>query len=183
MKSDNYYDILQVPTHASQREIRTSYLRLCKQFHPDVISHASNILNEEDNKSNSSKTSLIFQDGKNLLQNGHRETQSHYESESSNQLNDNFYFEKIKEAYAVLSNREERLKYDSNVLRDLVMQHFSLSDLQWRDSDNDDFLKIQVECRCGTQRWILFDLSSANEILVECEQCSSFTKITNDILE
>jgi len=32
----NYYDILEVPNHASKKEIRRAYLDKCKQFHPDL---------------------------------------------------------------------------------------------------------------------------------------------------
>lgn len=32
----NYYEILEVPTHAAKKEIRKAYLQKCKQFHPDL---------------------------------------------------------------------------------------------------------------------------------------------------
>ncbi|MEM8528344.1 MAG: J domain-containing protein [Bacteroidota bacterium] len=32
----NYYEILEVPTHAARKEIRKAYLQKCKQFHPDL---------------------------------------------------------------------------------------------------------------------------------------------------
>lgn len=34
--SFNYYDILELKSNCSQREIRTNYIRLAKLYHPDV---------------------------------------------------------------------------------------------------------------------------------------------------
>ena len=31
----NYYDLLQVPRNANAKQIKDSYLKLCKQYHPD----------------------------------------------------------------------------------------------------------------------------------------------------
>uniref|UniRef100_T1GR82 J domain-containing protein n=1 Tax=Megaselia scalaris TaxID=36166 RepID=T1GR82_MEGSC len=42
MKSENYYEILNVHQNASTDEIRNAFLRLSKKFHPDKVGQFSN---------------------------------------------------------------------------------------------------------------------------------------------
>lgn len=43
--NQSYYDVLNVSKNASQKEIKTSYLKLCKLYHPDTSE--SNLSKEE----------------------------------------------------------------------------------------------------------------------------------------
>lgn len=45
LNQTNYYDILRVSKNADQKEIKRSYLELCKLFHPDI--KESNLTEED----------------------------------------------------------------------------------------------------------------------------------------
>lgn len=125
----NYYDILNVSKNASQKEIKNSYKKLVKKYHPDVyagdksfadkkikeINSAYDVLSNEDLKKeyDATITPIPSYDSYNEYYNNYKERYSNYDTQNNYTSSSNDVYEKYKNVYNNYANKYSNYKSTS----------------------------------------------------------------------
>ncbi|XP_012942370.1 DPH4 homolog [Aplysia californica] len=157
---ENLYEILQSSPQASAEELKKSYMRLARQYHPDKMSHS---------RSN----------GQESLSEPSRCEASNEQSENTFQKNCSDEFVKIDRAWKILRDSELRTQFDLKWQERCLSQDLPIQDtVPYEDFDWDDSEDMYTyPCRCGS-----FYLLSETDVkllydIVCCETCSLTIKV------
>uniref|UniRef100_A0A7S1KLN9 J domain-containing protein n=1 Tax=Percolomonas cosmopolitus TaxID=63605 RepID=A0A7S1KLN9_9EUKA len=102
----NYYKLLQVPKSASVQQVKSSYYRLAKIYHPDVVA---------------SRRKKEQQDG--MTEGEPSPSERMHLNSQEQQQEEGDMFKKISEAYHILKNDQLRRKYDFELKRQEDDEH------------------------------------------------------------